>query len=144
VIGLLAVMKDRKGDCAGNQTTELPEEDRTKLAAGIGALIGYGAGGMAGTEAGARAGAEMVARKVEQHDFGLSREQVKQIAESVPPGMAVGFLLLEHLRARRFREIAMNQEGILLANAFISPMALVGPGTRLVEGAPVAEQRQVA
>ncbi len=144
VIGLLAVMKDQTGDYAGIQVTEFSEEDRMKLGAGIGALIGYGAGGMQGAEAGARAGAEMVAQKVEQHDFGLSQEQVRGIAESVPPGTAVGFLLLEHLWAKRFKEIALNQEGILLANAFISPMALVGLGAQLAEGAQAADQLLVA
>ena len=144
MIGLLAVMKDQKGDYGGIQMTEFSEEDRMKLAAGIGALIGYGAGGMQGAEAGARAGAGLVAQKVEKHDFGLSKEQVKQIADSVPPGTAVGFLLLEHLWAKRFKEIAMNQEGILLANAFISPQALVGLGAQLAEGAQVAEQLQAA
>lgn len=48
VIGMLAVVKDRKGDYAGVQATELSDEDRIKLGAGIGALIGYGAGGMPG------------------------------------------------------------------------------------------------
>lgn len=86
----------------------------------------------------------MVAEKIEQHDFGLSQEQVRQIAEGVPPGTTVGFLLLEHLWAKRFKEIALNQEGILLANAFISPMALVGLGAQLAEGARVANQPQVA
>jgi uncharacterized membrane protein len=144
VIGMLAVMKDERGDYAGIQLTELSEEDRMKLGAGIGALIGYGAGGREGAEAGAMAGATAVAEKIERHDFGLSTEQVKQIADSVPPGTAVGFMLLEHLWAKRFKEIAMNQEGILLANAFISPVALVGLGAQLAEGARVAEQLQTA
>lgn len=144
VIGMLAVIRDQNGQYAGIQVTELSDEDRMKLGAGIGALIGYGAAGLEGAEAGARAGAEMVAQKVEQQDFGLSREQVRQIAESVPAGMAVGFLLLEHLWAKRFKEIAMNQQGVLLTNAFISPMALVGLGAQLTEGARVAEQLQAA
>lgn len=144
VIGMLAVLKDQNGQYAGIQLTELSDEDRMKLGAGIGALIGFGAGGWEGAETGARAGATAVAEKIERHDFGLSREQVKEIAEGVPPGTAVGFLLLEHLWAKRFKEIAMNQEGILLANAFISPMALVGLGAQLAEGARVAEQLQAA
>jgi uncharacterized membrane protein len=144
VIGLLAVAKDQNGEYAGIQVTELPDEDRMKLGAGVGALIGYGAGGMPGAEAGAQAGAEMVAQKVADKEFGMSREQVRSIAEAVPPGMAVGFLLVEHLWAKRFKEIALNQDGILLANGFISPQALVGLGAQLAEGARVAEQLQTA
>ena len=48
VIGLLAILKDAKGDIAAAQITELSDEDRMKLGAGIGALIGLGAAGKAG------------------------------------------------------------------------------------------------
>lgn len=53
VIGLLAVMKDQKGDYDGIQVTKISDGDRMKLGAGIAALIGYGAGGIQGAEAGA-------------------------------------------------------------------------------------------
>ena len=86
VIGLLAVAKDEKGEFVGLQATGLSEEDRMKLGAGIGALIGYGAAGEAGVQAGWEAGANAVAEKVAKHDFGLSKEQVRDIAMGHHPG----------------------------------------------------------
>ena len=86
VVGLLAVAKDEKGEFAAVQATGLSDEDRMKLGAGIGALIGYGAAGEAGVQAGWEAGAGAVAEKVAKHDFGLSKEQVKDIATGHRPG----------------------------------------------------------
>jgi uncharacterized membrane protein len=142
VIGLLAVAKDEKGEFAAVQATGLSEEDRMKLGAGIGALIGYGAAGEAGVQAGWEAGAGAVAEKVAKHDFGLSKEQVRDIAMDIPPGTAVGLVLIEHLWAKNFKEIGLRTGGQVLANAFISPDALVELGAQLAEGARIAEKTQ--
>ncbi len=40
VIGLLAIVKDETGNIEAAQITELSDEERMKLGAGIGALIG--------------------------------------------------------------------------------------------------------
>ena len=144
VIGLLAVVKDEKGEFAAVQATGLSEEDRMKLGAGIGALIGLGAAGEAGVQPGWEAGAEMVAEKVAKHDFGLSKEQVRNIAMDITPGTAVGLVLLEHLWAKNFKEIGLRTGGIVLANAFISPEALVALGSALADGVEAAERAQLA
>jgi uncharacterized membrane protein len=136
VIGLLAIVKDAKGNIEAAQITELSDEDRIKLGAGIGALIGLGAAGTKGAVAGAKAGAERVAQK----EFGLSQERIMEIAESVPKGTAAGILLVEHLWAKKFKEIAMKQNGIVLAQGFIEPVALVALGAELAEGAKAAEK----
>ena len=137
VIGLLAVVKDDKGQFASVQITELSEQDRMKLGAGIGALIGFGAAGEAGVQPGWEAGAEMVAAKKE---FGLTKEQVRGIAQDIRPGTAVGLVLIEHLWAKKFKEIGLATGGHVLANAFISPDALVELGAQLAEGARIAEK----
>jgi uncharacterized membrane protein len=131
-------VKDPNGTVGSVQLTQLPDAERVKLAAGIGALIGYGAGGEQGALTGAEAGAEYAGSK----EYGLTQEQVRQIAESIPPGTAAGFALIEHLYAKRLKELAMNQDGLLLANNFINPVALVGLGAVLAEGARAAEQLQ--
>jgi uncharacterized membrane protein len=144
VVGLLTVAKDDKGQFASVQMTGLSEEDRMKLGGAIGALIGYGAAGEEGVQAGWEAGAGAVAEKVAKHDFGLSKEQVKNIAMDIPPNTAVSLLLIEHLWAKKFKEIGMATGGQVLANAFISPDALVNLGAALAEGAEAAEQLQSA
>jgi len=141
IIGLLAVVKDEKGEFAAVQATGLSEEDRMKLGAGIGALIGLGAAGEAGVQPGWEAGAEMVAAKKE---FGLSKEQVMDIARDIAPGTAVGLVLLEHLWAKNFKEIGLRTGGIVLANGFISPEVFVALGSALADGAEAAERAQLA
>ncbi|MDD1707342.1 MAG: DUF1269 domain-containing protein, partial [Methanoregulaceae archaeon] len=118
------------------QITELSDEDRIKLGAGIGALIGFGAAGEKGAIAGANAGAEAMYYK----EFGLSQKQIKEIAKNIPNGTAAGLLLIEHLWAKKFKEIALKQHGVLLANGFITLDSLVALGAHLAEGAKAAEQ----
>ncbi len=136
VIGLLAVVKDQKGAITSAQITELSDEDRVKLGAAIGALIGFGAAGKKGATAGAEAGAKTVASR----EFGLSQTQIEEIAREIPNGTAAGLLLIEHLWAKKFKDIARKQHGVLLANGFITPEALVAAGVELAEGTLVAEK----
>ncbi len=136
VIGLLAIVKDAKGNIAAAQITELSDEDRMKLGAGIGALIGLGAAGKEGAMAGAKAGAERAASK----EFGLSQEKIMEIAKDIPKGTAAGFLLVEHLWAKKLKELVRKQDGVVLAQGFIQPEALVALGAELAEGAKAAEK----
>jgi uncharacterized membrane protein len=139
VIGLLAIIKDEKGNIESVQLTEFSDEDRMKLGAGIGALIGLGAAGMKGAKAGAEAGAMTAATK----DFGLSSEQIMDIAEEIPNGTAAGILLFEHLWAKKLKEIAIKVDGIVLAQGVIQPRALVALGSELAEGAKAAEKVKI-
>ncbi len=134
IIGLMAVAKDDKGKIASVQMTEYSDEDRIRLGAAIGALIGFGAAGEEGAKIGANAGAEAAYYK----EFGLSHEQIKGIAKDMPKGTAAGFLLIEHLWAKKFKEIAMEKHGVVLANGFISPLAFVALGAELAEGKKTA------
>lgn len=136
VIGLLAIVKDQKGKISSAQITEFSDEERMKLGAGIGALIGFGAAGKEGAMAGAEAGAKAVASR----EFGLNQEQIKGIAKEMPNGTAAGLLLIEHLWAKKFKEIARKQHGVVLANGFITPEALVVIGAELAEGARTADK----
>jgi uncharacterized membrane protein len=139
VIGLLAIAKDKNGNMEAVQLTELSDADRVKLGAGIGALIGLGAAGKKGAMAGAEAGAMRVAKK----DFGLSSEQVMDIAKDIPNGTAASILLFEHLWAKRLKELVIKQDGIVLAQGVIEPGALVALGAELAEGANAAEKVRI-
>jgi len=138
VVGLQAIVKDAEGNIAAAEVTGLPEEERIKLGAVVGALIGLGAAGEEGATVGAQIGAETVAQK----EFGLSQTEIEEIAADIPDGTAAVFLLIEHLWAKRFKEIARAQDGVVLAEGFVSPEALVTIGALLAEGAEVAEKLQ--
>jgi uncharacterized membrane protein len=139
VIGLLAIVKDGKGNMESVQLTELSDADRVKLGAGIGALIGLGAAGEKGAMVGAEAGAMRVAEK----DFGLSKEDIMDIAKGIPNGTAASVLLFEHLWAKRLKELVIKAGGIVLAQGVIEPTALVALGSELAEGAKVAEKVKI-
>jgi uncharacterized membrane protein len=139
IIGLLAIVKDERGNIESVQITELSDEDRIKLGAGIGALIGLGAAGKKGAMAGAEAGAMTVAQK----DFGLSQEEIMNVAMDIPKGTAAGILLFEHVWAKKLKELVIKQDGLVLAQGIIEPIALVALGAELAEGARAAEKVKV-
>jgi len=135
VIGLLGIVKDKNGTIDSVQITELSDEDRKRLGAAVGALIGLGAARGKGAVAGAKAGA-----KAMEKEFGLNQQQIREIARDIPKGSAAGFLLIEHLWAKKFKEIALTQDGVLLANGFITPDSLIALGSELAEGVKAAEK----
>ena len=139
IIGLLAIVKDKNGNFESVQITELSDEDRIKLGAGVGALIGLGAAGKKGAKAGAEAGAITAAQK----DFGLSQEAIMNVARDIPNGTAAGIVLFEHVWAKKLKEIALKQDGIVLAQGVIEPIALVALGAELAEGARTAERVKI-
>jgi uncharacterized membrane protein len=141
IVGLSAIVKDGKGKVTSAQLTEFSDDERIKLGAGIGALIGLGAAGEKGAVAGADAGAERVYNKGEE--FGLNPDQIRGIARDMPMGTAAGLLLIEHLWAKEFKEIGRKLHGSVLANAFITPESLVALGTKLADGARAAEMAKV-
>ncbi len=136
MVGFLAIAKNQQGKIASLQLTQLSDNDRIKLAAGIGALIGFGAAGEEGAKVGANAAAEAAYYK----EFGLDKKQINNIAQNIPNGTAAGFVLIEHLWAKRFKEIALSKHAVLLANGFITMDALVAMGAHLAEGVKAAEK----
>ncbi|HNL86656.1 MAG TPA: DUF1269 domain-containing protein, partial [Methanoregulaceae archaeon] len=78
--------------------------------------------------------------KAMEKEFGLNQQQIREVARSIPNGTAAGFLLVEHLWAKKFKEIALAQDGVLLANGFITPDSLIALGAELAEGVKAAEK----
>ncbi len=135
LIGLLGVVKDANGVIESVQITELSDADRKRLGAVAGALIGLGAARGKGAAAGTKAGAKAMSK-----EFGLNQKQIREIAKNVPNGSAAGFLLIEHLWAKKLKEIALEQDGVVLANGFITPDSLIALGSELAEGIKAAEK----
>jgi uncharacterized membrane protein len=133
--GLLAVVKDANGKIDSVQITELSDDDRKRLGAAAGALIGLGAARGKGAVAGAKAGAAAMSK-----EFGLNQSQIREVARNIPNGTAAGFLLIEHLWAKKLKEIALAQDGVVLANGFITPDSLIALGAELAEGIKAAEK----
>jgi hypothetical protein len=56
--------------------------------------------------------------------FGLTLEQIRELARELDPGTAAGFVLLEHKWARRLREAIRDTYGLPLAEGFLTEEAL--------------------
>jgi uncharacterized membrane protein len=135
VIDLVFVTKDAEGTVDALQASDLTDDQKVEWGMSVGGLIGLGAGGMEGAEAGAEAGA----LNVLEGNFGLSEEDIEEIAEEVPVNCSALLILVEHLWSIPFKEALINSQGRLMGNWIIQPEMLVEMGAEL-EAAREAEQ----
>jgi uncharacterized membrane protein len=82
----------------------------------VGALLGFefegdGEGGQAAPGGNGRA-------------FGLTTDDIEDIAAALDPGAAAGFLLVEHVWARDFKRAVEDAGGIPLGEGFLTPQAI--------------------
>jgi uncharacterized membrane protein len=130
VVDILFVQKDKHGDIENTMhLTDLSENERMRLGAIAGGLIGLHEGGVQGMVEGEVAGALAVAER----DAGLGVDRMKELAESIPAGGAAGILVIEHHWAARLRDAIADAGGQSLMQAMISPdaLALVGDELRV-------------
>ena len=118
VIDILFVQKDKHGNIENSMhMTDLSENERQRLGAIAGSLIGLEAGG--GIE-GAIEGAELGAMAVAERDAGLGVDRLKELAESIPAGGAAGILVIEHHWAADLRDAIAAAGGRSLMQAMIA------------------------
>lgn len=128
VVDLLFVQKDNQGFVSNAMhLTDLSETERQRLGAVAGGLIGLQTAGIQG----ALAGAEIGAMAVAERDYGLSQDQLHDLADSIPNGSAAAILVIEHHWATALRYAIGEAGGVALAQAMISPTALVMVGAEL-------------
>lgn len=130
VIDAIGVYKDTDGSFMAAEATDLTEEEAMVYGAWIGALVGLGAGGEEGAEYGAIAGAVAAA---EEYEYGIGEEELAAIADAIPEGGGALLLAIEHTWAIPLRNAAAASGGIVLANDFLNPMALVALGVLAAE-----------
>ena len=128
LVDLLFVEKDQQGNVTSSMhMTDLSEAERERLGAVAGGLIGLRAGGLEG----AAAGTELGAMAVAERDYGMSTEQLQDLADSIPAGTAAAIMVVEHHWATRLREAIAGAGGMMLAQAMITPQALVMVGAEM-------------
>ncbi len=133
LIDFLFVAKDEDGDISALEVTDLSEEERMEFGAVVGGLIGLGAAGVEGAVEGAVAGALAVA----EHDFGLTAEEVVEVADRIPKGTSAVLVLFEHTWALRLKEYMVDAGGFLIAQGLLHPSALVEVGEELAAAVQV-------
>ena len=127
VLDALAVRKEPNGSFTTLESTDLTPEQHKELGAVLGTFIGLGAGGVEGAEAGAERGAQ----KFAENTFGLSKSDVRSMAQRVPAGKTLVMIMFEHRWARGLKEAADRANGVVLAEGIVRPEALVKAGAEM-------------
>ena len=133
LLDLLVLAKDAQGNFAKVRVSDLSDEQAARYGAlaggllGLGAAIGYGTDA-SGAEAAALAGAESGALTFANMDFGLTDDELKQVAEAVPANTTVAVALIEHRWAIGLKEAIRDSGGVVLASGLVSAESLLTRG----------------
>ncbi len=125
VVDALGVYKDTEGNILAAEVSDLSVDEAMVYGAWVGALVGLGAGGEEGAELGAVAGAISA---MDEYEYGLDAESIQSIADDIPAGGAAMMLVIEHTWAIPLRNAMRASGGILIAQDFLSPEALIALG----------------
>ena len=125
VVDALGVYKDAEGNILAAEVSDLDLDEAMVYGAWVGALVGLGAGGEQGAELGAVAGAISA---MDEYEYGLDAESIQSIAADIPAGGAAMMLVIEHTWAIPLRNAMRANGGILIAQDFLSPEALIALG----------------
>jgi len=128
VVDVLGVYKDESGDIAAAEMSELTEDEAITYGAWVGALIGLGAGGSEGAEMGALIGGMAAA---DEYEYGLDAEAIGSIADDIPAGGAAMLLVIDHQWAIPLRNAMRASGGIVIAQDFLNPEALIALGAEV-------------
>jgi uncharacterized membrane protein len=137
LVDAVFVAKDEHDNLNAIKVSDITAEEAVLLGTIAGALIGYGAIGEEGIDRGAEIG------KLSSEDglFGLSTDDIDEIADRIPRGTAATFILLEHLWAIGVKEAIRNADGQVIAQGWITPATLVAMGERMAEEAGASPKR---
>jgi hypothetical protein len=104
LVELIFVHKDDDGTVTSRELSELPAEESAELGVLAGSLVGFAA-------ADGQDGA-----------FALEQE-VRQIADAIPPGTSAALAVLEHLWAVPLRQAIERNHGAIVADAWLASSA---------------------
>ena len=129
LVDAVFVAKDDHDNLNIIKASDITQDEAVLLGTVAGALIGYGAIGDEGIER----GAEIGMLSAEDGLFGLSVDDVDEIADRIPRGTAATFILLEHLWAIGLKEAIRDSDGAVIAQGWITPNTLIAMGERMAE-----------
>ena len=74
------------------------------------------------------------------HAFGLSQDEIHDMAASLDPGSSAGFVLIEHVWARDLKGAIRDAGGFPLGEGFLTPEALAEVAIELVAMSEAIEE----
>jgi uncharacterized membrane protein len=77
---------------------------------------------------------------IQDRAFGLCRREIHGIAASLPPGNSAGFLLIEHVWARKLKRAFRDAGGFPLGEGFLTPEALAPVAAELAAMSEAIEE----
>jgi len=131
LVDAVFVAKDEHDKLNTIRVSDITPEEAVLLGTIAGALVGYGAIG----EEGIDRGAEIGMLSSDDGLFGLSTDDVDEIADRIPRGTAATFILVEHLWAIGLKEAIHDAAGQVIAQGWITPATLVAMGEQMAEEA---------
>jgi len=128
LVDLLFVQKAADGTISSSMhMSDLSEAERLSMGRVAGGLIGLELDGLEG----AVVGADLGELRVAVRDYGMSADQLADLADSIPPGTAAAIMIVEHHWAARLRDAIGEAGGQLLVQAMIGPDLLLTVGAGL-------------
>jgi uncharacterized membrane protein len=141
VLDALAIQKTQAGGIVTMEGTDLTPDQRYVYGALLGALIGFGA---TGSDEGAATGAELGAEKFATHTFGLSTQDIQDMAANIPAGKTGLLIMFEHRWALPLKEAVQQAGGVVLVQGIVRPEDLIALGAQLAAAEATAEQIEQA
>ena len=128
-IAYLVLNKEADGTIGVLEGGDMEEGETIETDAIIGYLIGLGAGGPET----ANTYAEIAGQRAAEHTFGISEKDLQKMAEELPANSSAIILILEHIWARKIREVLADQGGRVASQGLITPDMLIRWGARMRE-----------
>jgi uncharacterized membrane protein len=141
VLDALAIQKTQDGVVKSLGASDLTPDQRIVYGAIIGGLMGFGA---TGTEEGLEEGAELGAEAFADRNFGLSSQDIKDIARDIPAGTTALMVLFEHHWAVPLKEALESAGGVVIAQGMVQPEEIVAFGEDLAIASAAAESSAAA
>lgn len=138
ILDLLAIRKEDDGTIVWLGESDLTEDQRVTYGAVLGGLMGFGIAGDEGVEPGAVIGAENFATQ----NFGLTQEDIQEIADDLPSGKTILLALYEHRWAVDLKQAIASAGGEVLAQAMVRPESVVMYGALMAEADDLTQEDQ--
>jgi uncharacterized membrane protein len=117
----LYVIKHPDGTMSDKEISDLTAEERCEYGTLAESLIGLSAQGLE------HVNADVLAEALSDREgeFGLSDQDIQDIANQLPNGNSVLFVIFEHAWARDIKEAMLRSGGYVCAQGFIDPNTLL-------------------